>query len=170
MRIALTTIAVALLFAACGPAPATNKVNVDYAPGVDFNSYKTYAWATPTGDVTSSAFDTQVQNAVASQLAAKGFTKAASRADADMVVSAITTQKQKTEIQDDGWGWGQDFGGPDPHRYDDGTVVVSLADPKTKTLVWQGTADMVVEHTSFSPEDVQKAIAEMFTDYPPKKK
>ena len=53
-----------------------------------------------------------------------------------------------------------------------GTLVVAMADPETKSVIWRGVASKDLDQSA-SPEkrdkNLNKAVAKMLEKYPPKK-
>jgi hypothetical protein len=75
--------ALVLTFVACSMTLGQD-VRTNYMPGTDFSKYHTYTWVDEVqgvpsvGDHPDQILDTQVKQAIDSQMAAKGLTKAAS--------------------------------------------------------------------------------------------
>src|SRR5215469_4061673 len=124
-------------------------VRTNYMPGTDFSKYHTYAWVDEVkgvprvGGQPDQILDTQVKQAVDSQMAAKGFTKMVDGGKADLLLGfqlAIDQQKQINGFAD-GWGrwggWG--FGGGGLNSFSAttstinlGTFVLAVYDPGAK--------------------------------------
>ena len=52
-----------------------------------------------------------------------------------------------------------------------GTLVVELADPKTKQLLWRGSvSDTISDKTNKNVSTLDKAVTKLFKGYPPKEK
>ena len=94
--------ALVLAFVACSVTFAQD-VRTNYMPGTDFSKYHTYAWVDEVkgvprvGGQPDQILDTQVKQAVDSQMAAKGFTKVVDGGKADVLLGyqlAIDREKQ----------------------------------------------------------------------------
>jgi Domain of unknown function (DUF4136) len=105
--------ALVLVLVACSVTYAQD-VRTNYMPGTDFSRYHTYAWVDEVkgvpqvGGKPDQILDTQVKQAVDSQMAAKGFTKVVDGGKADVLLGfqlAIDREKQINGFAD-GWaGW-----------------------------------------------------------------
>src|SRR3974390_2465005 len=87
-------------------------VRTNYMPGTDFLKYHTYAWfdevkgVPQVGGQPDQILDTQVKQAVDSQMATKGFTKVTDGGKPDLLLGyqlAIDREKQTNGFAD-GWG------------------------------------------------------------------
>jgi len=159
-----------------GAASLNAQVKTDYDHSANFSSYKTYSWLkVQSGD---SLWDNRIQQDVDSQLAAKGWTKVDSNADAS--VSAFRSTQNHTTLETfyDGFGGGwrfRGFGGGEGISTTTtdvtkvGNIDVDIFDTHTKNLIWRGTdsADL----SSNADKNIQKLakdIDNMFKKFPPK--
>ena len=94
--------ALVLAFVACSMTFAQD-VRTNYMPGTDFSRYHTYTWVDEVQGVPSvgghpdQILDTQVKQAIDSQMAAKGLTKVEDGSKADLLLGyqlAIDQEKQ----------------------------------------------------------------------------
>jgi hypothetical protein len=73
-----------------------------------------------------------------------------------------------------GYGWGNGWvGGPNIVTYDEGTLLIDFIDPKTRTMIWRGTASAVVNPDSSGEkkeELVREAVAKIMEQFPPAQK
>lgn len=168
--------AVSALIAA--PAAFSQDVSYDYDKSYDFAGAKTYVWVD--GTRLKDEFNHQrIVNAVNSQLAAKGLTKAAVASDADVVVTYHASFDKDLQISGfssgfGGYRWGGTRSGT--ATVDEiviGTIVVDIADAEEKKMVWRGIASKEVD-VKASPEkrekNIQKAAEKLFKNFPPKPK
>ncbi len=151
----------------------------DYDRSVDFTKYKTYAFSQESlslaiGDLNRD----RVLNAVETEMAAKGLTKAET---ADLIVDLHVKAQQQVTATANTTGYGHPYrygygGGFSTTQvsydtYVDGTLIVNLVDAGTEKIVWQGTASKTVDETA-SPEkreaNINYAIKQIFVNYPPK--
>jgi hypothetical protein len=168
-------------------------VRTNYMPGTDFAKYHTYAWANEVkgvpivGGQPDQILDTQVKQAVDSQMAAKGFTKAADGDKADLFLGFQLLIDREKQINGfgNGWsGWGG-WVGPGPWNggldsfsattstINIGTFVLGIYDPAAKKLVWIGAAQHAIE-PSKKPEKNQERLnrgaQKLLKDFPPGRK
>lgn len=171
-----------LLAAGC----AGRQVTTDYSPATGFSQFRTFALVSPPDTAAQALLDQRVGNAVRTQLTGKGLTET-DRQGADLYVGYGMVDKTHKEVYDygGGWGWGRGWGWRNyrygvawpmtvrrqVETYVDGTVVVNLIDAKTKQVVWEGeVADVVnlpVENPVRATQQVDGAVAKLFTKYPP---
>ncbi|HEX6225975.1 MAG TPA: DUF4136 domain-containing protein [Chryseolinea sp.] len=160
-------------------------VSSDYDRHAGFSSYKTYALtkeaeALPVGDINR----TRILDAVANELAKKGFSKS-DQPDVLIDVNITAAQKQTATATSSGpgyygygagyrYGWGGGFTTTtiNVENYLEGTLFVDMVDASKKQLVWQGRAVGTIDEDA-TPERREKninyAISQIFTRYPPKK-
>ena len=167
-----SALVVALLLVTAGPLAAQD-VRYNFMPGADFSKYRTYKWVN-TGDAhPDQIMDAQIKQAVDSQLASKGMTKTDDD-KADLYIGYQTTVNQETQW--DAWGsraFGMGWGSWTSSTISVGTLVLDMYDPGTKQLVWTGQATKTINPSS-NPEknmkNLDKAIAKLLKNYPPKQK
>jgi hypothetical protein len=173
------TAVAALLLAACSSVT----VSTDYDPGADFAGLKTWAWlprkAGATGDprLDSTLVHERIRHAVETQLAARGYEKAAV-ARADFLVAYHTAVERKMDVDTiyrgygygrGAWAWGA---GHETmvYEYDQGTLLLDVLDPKAHRLLWRGSASAVVSEHS-TPEKrtklVNEAVSRLLDRFPP---
>ena len=176
-------LALLLALVACSVTYAQD-VRTNYMPGTDFSKYHTYAWVDEVkgvprvGGQPDQILDTQVKQAVDSQMAAKGLTKVDSD-KADLFLGyqlAIDREKQVNGFAN-GWGlggWGPWGGGPDSFSattstVNIGTFILGMYDPATKKLVWIGAAQHVIEPSKKqekNQERLNKGAQKLLKDFP----
>ena len=130
--------------------------------------------------------DERIVNAIDTELAAKGFTKAEANPDVFVVYHvAFDKQKDISTFSSGygggygpyGWGWGGCWaGGTSTTQVRDiliGTLVVDIADAKKGELAWRGMATKEVSQQT-KPEkrdkNISEAVKKIFKNYPPKVK
>lgn len=175
----------------CGATGTSMRVRTDRGPTADFSRYATYAWISPPlgarsearhgGDVWGSvpteaerdtiALDRDVRRAIDDQLARRGYVQVASP-DADLLVDYRVGVRRK-ELNDrmgeysryraEGGtgGWGDVWMG----GYREGELSVLVADARTRSWVWQGTATAVA-NPSLRAKRLPKAAARIFEGFP----
>jgi len=153
------------------------KVNTDWNRGTDFSKFKTYAWQKsphPAKDF----WDQRIVYGINQQLQAKGLQEVQSDPDLWVVyTSHIQDQKQVVGTgynYGPSWYWGPWWGGPTTTTYTtyitkEGTLVVELADARNHMLEWRGSVtDTIHDNSNKNINQLDKAIAKLFKNYPPK--
>jgi hypothetical protein len=173
-----------LLGAVVAGGCSSMQISSDYDPSVDFSRLQSYGWMPDsrpdTGNprLDSSLLDARVRRAVDIQLAARGHSEV-SPDEADFLVSYHVGLESKLDVDtfydSYGYGWGRGYG---PMMYDtvvreyeQGTLLLDFVDPKTRNLVWRGSASAEIT-TGGTPEKrqerVDKAVARMLERFPPR--
>lgn len=164
-------------------AAAQVKATYDYDKTVDFSQYHTFQF-------TEEALNYQMQelnrkrilDGIREQLQAKGLSEAQ---NADVLVNFYITAEQKQRQTANtnyygaggvyGYRWGTGFSTTtiNVESYIAGTVFVDLIDTGSNNLVWQGRGSGTYQE-NISPEKrdkrINKGLAKIFKNYPPKKK
>lgn len=160
-------------------------VSTDWDTSRDFSQYKSYAWLPePPDEPAESArlhnalIDSRVREAVNSQLASKGF-RYSSIEGADMLVTYYLGLETKIDIDtvytSYGYGYRGWYGAPvgsqtRVRQYEEGSLLLDILEPKTKALLWRGSASTRVGRSS-SPEKSRKtinaAVEKMLKKFPP---
>ena len=168
----------------CGWAAAQD-IRYNSLPGTDFSKYKTYKWVRiPKVEYPNQIVDTQIMQAIDSQLALKGLSKAEDNPDLYVTYQAAVNQEQEWNSYSTGdtmwgygrWGgWGGYGGGMSTTRtttstINIGTLNVDFYDVATKNQIWRGAATKTLG-SGKDPQKVQKnlnkAVAKLFKKYPP---
>ena len=176
MKICRLSLALALCLLLSASALA-QKPNINFARGTDFSQFHTYAWQT-SPQPAKGLWDQRIINDVNQQLQAKGLKEVQS--DPDLwVVYACHIQDQK-QVVGTGYNFGPTFGGgmwwngPQTVAYgtfvtEEGTLLVELGNPRTHELEWRGSVtDTIHDKTNKNIKDLNKSIAKLFKNYPPK--
>ena len=160
-------------------------VRTNYRPGTDFSKYHTYKWvddvkgALPVGIHPDQILDSQIKQAIDSQMAAKGFTKVADGSKADLLLGfqlAIDRERQVNGFADGWGGWGPWGGGLNSFSattstINIGTFVLGMYDPVARKLVWIGAAQHAIEPSKKqekNQERLDKGAQKLLRDFPPK--
>lgn len=155
---------------------AAQDVKYNFMPGTDFSKYHSYKWVNiEGGSHPNQIVDAQIKQSIDSQLASKGLTKTDGE-KADLLVGyqiAVDKEKQWNAY---GMGGGVRFGGmgtATSSTINVGTLVLDLYDPATKQLVWTGQATKTIDPSSNqekNQKNLDKAMAKLLKNYPPKQK
>jgi len=167
------------VFAAClllmAGSVTAQDVKYNFMPGTDFSKFHTYKWVVvPNATYPNQIVDTQIKDAINSQLSAKGLTSTDSD-KADLYVAYQTSVDQQKQWNAYGMGGGWRFGGgmasATSSTIDVGTLVVDMYDPSTKQLVWTGRATKTLNPSSNqekNQKNLNNAMAKLLKNYPPK--
>jgi len=186
MKVFRVTAAGALVLCAITAAFGMS-VKSDYEKTYDFNRLRTFAFKTDRADndpLVSNTIEAQrIQNALAAQLTANGFTQTTQ--DPDFIVAFYATTKQKTSVQSfggPGFGYGRGFRwgygipgdgrwrwgfGPDiwTTNYTQGCVMADIIDPKTNELVWRGVVTDTVNGIGQSEKQSNQAAKDLVKNF-----
>ncbi len=174
-----------LLLVGCVSVSAQD-IRYNFMPGTDFAKYKTYKWAkVPNVQYPDQIIDTQITQAIDTQLSMKGLSKSSGET-ADLVVTyqaAVTQEKQWNSYSTgDGGGWGYGrwggwggYGGMSTttttsETINIGTVDVDIYDVATRNQVWKGQASKTLgsgKDPAKVNKNINKAMEKLFKKYPP---
>lgn len=163
---------------------STVKVSQDYDPATDFSAYRTFGWfpgsQPQTGDirVDNPLLDERIRKAVNRELIAKGYRRVTDQTP-DVYVAYHLAIRTKLEADTVHTGIGY---GPYPYyggvgydtwvrQYDEGMLVIDIADAKANKLLWRGVGTRRVTETKNpqkSTEVVNKTVAEILAQFPPR--
>jgi len=159
----------ALLLASAALATVTT----DYDHKADFSKYKTFSWIKE--PVTKDPLmKDRIIGFINEQLQKKEFSLAKTGGDLSIAAHAATQERRTLETFYNGfggWRWSGGLGGATTmvETYEVGTLVVDIFDSHTKQVVWRGVAsDTLSDKAEKNTEKAQKAIAQLFKDFPPK--
>ena len=175
-RLALLVVILGASFAA-----TAQKVKVGYDKSVDFGQFKTYAWIPRDTPATMPLLATSIQLDVDHQLNAKGLTKVESNPDLLVTYQSGVDAQHAAPAHDSGYTasggipppnatmWGGALNAGSVTQVVKGTLQIALVDAKQKQTVWSGTAKAKIDTEKQGKlfDLVDKAITEMFKDYPP---
>jgi hypothetical protein len=158
-----------------GQALVAQQVHYNYMPGTDFSKYHTYKWVDIPSNVHPNQIVSQeIKDAVNNVLATKGLTLATGET-ADVYVGYQCSVDQ--ERQWNAWGSGGrlmgGMGSATSSTISNGTLAVDFYDPTSKQLIWRGSAAQTLNPSGNQQKDVEKlnkAVAKLLKNYPPKQK
>jgi len=153
-----------LLTAACATVP----VRTDYDEGTEFLFYTSFhVLPHGRGDrAVESLTEARVRQAIADALAAKGLAEAPER-EADLLVRWRTRFHTRIIVADD---WHRPFWARHAtrvYRIREGDLVIELIDSRRHKVVWEGTAEGVVDDPERGHETVRRAVRAILDKYPP---
>lgn len=181
---------VAMTLASC----ASMDVNSDWDKLANFEALKTYAWVPgpqpKTGNtrIDSALLDSRIRAAVDNALVAKGYQKDTSGAPTFWVSYQASVEEKLSVMAVDmpyhspsgafvGSGvrgtsnWSLHGGAQTmTTQYEEGTLLIDVADPKTQNLMWRGTATDVIDPNA-SPDKreakINDAVQQILSQFPP---
>lgn len=159
------------------------RVSSDFDRDADFANYKTYAFAPEADQLPVDDLNKRrIFAAVEKELDAKGFTKS-DNPDVWIDLKIKGEQKQSATATSNspyyGGGYGYRWGGGfstttiNVENYVEGTLFIDMIDVSKKQMVWQGRAVKTIDPESSAQkreENINYAVKQVFTQYPPKKK
>lgn len=172
VRIALQ---MGLVLLVCG-FMAAQDIKTNYVPGTDFSKYKTYKWVNIEGaQKPDDILDQQIRQAVDTQLASKSFTKT-DEEKADLYVGYQVSISQQTEwnaYSTGGRRWGGGMGTATSSTIQIGTLGLDVYGMGEQKLLWRGSATKTLNPSKDpqkNQERLNKAVAKLLKDFPPKAK
>jgi hypothetical protein len=166
----MKTIALGMLMALGAHA---QKIEIESDSAVDFSKFKTFAIRDARLNSTNPSLNNELVRKrldadIQKYLGAKGLTLAAS-GPSDLNVRYTLGAVRKTELEayPAGWrGWGTRVVRV---PYTEGTLVIDLRDPSTKSLVWRAIAREDKGDASKVEGKLDDMVKKSFDKYPPKK-
>jgi hypothetical protein len=158
----------------------TVSVSADWDQKHDFRGYRTFGWLhgeqPETGDfrIDNPLIDKRIREAIDKTLQARGF-KRVGDTGADFLVGYHLGLEKRLDVYTMNAYYGYRRGGvsypqTQVSEYEQGSLVIDIADTGRRTLVWRGTGTRRVSQSS-SPEKsskvFRKAVAEILDRFPP---
>lgn len=170
----------ALLVILAGVGAAySQKVKVVADPSVDLSKYKNYTWASGSGAANPLIHQVIVES-IDQALTAKGLTRVTD--DADITLVAWTAVNSDLHISQPSFGRSVGSAtssgipaGVHSAAISKGTLVVDIADARTKATVWRGTATQTLnevpsgnlaQDAERAGKSIRKAVDKMFKKFP----
>ena len=163
------------------------KVMTGFDPSAEFSAFRTFAFTGLTdrdqgGVLDNSLLRKRIEEIVVRQLTAKGLRQVGVEEPSDLLVHFFVGVKDKQQIQSTGmagapyggiYGRGAGYygGGVTTYEYEEGTLIVDLAESSKKELVWRATIVAILQGSQEKNfELINKGVAQAFEAYPPAKK
>ena len=163
-------------------ACSTLTVRTDYDTTYDFSALGSYAWLegkAPSNDIriNNSLIINRVVNAVNTNLQSKGY-ELVEKDKADFYVNwfggienkirqeTINTYYGYLGYDSDTWGYRGYWPGyarSYSYEYQEGTLIIDIADSKSKQLIWRGTGQEYLEEKE-TPEEITEGINQTVTE------
>jgi len=149
------------------------KVTVESDRAADFSKYKTFAIRNGQLNSKNAALNSdlvkkQIEADIAGGLSAKGLMEVTTGpADLNVRYTFGSARKIETEAYPAGWyGWGTRIVRV---PYAEGTLVIDLRDPTTRSLVWRGISSEEKTDAVKIEGKLDKMVKKALDKYPPKK-
>lgn len=148
------------------------KVTTEFDKTVDFSKYKTFAIRDGQLNSNNPALNSdlvkkQIEADIEQALVARGLTEVTG--PSDLAVRYHFGAAHKTELETYPSGW-YGFGTRVVRvPYSEGTLVIDLRDPSTRSLVWRGITSAENRDATKIEGKLDKMVKKSFEKYPPKK-
>jgi len=156
------------------PCLLAQKITVESDANVDFSKFHTFAIRMGTLNSRNPALNSelvkkQIENDIIRDLTARGLEITdGPRADLNVRYHFGTQRRVETEAYPAGWrGWGTRVVRV---PYAEGTLVIDLRDPSTRSLVWRGIASQEKNDPSKIAGKLDDMVRKAIEKYPPKAK
>jgi hypothetical protein len=173
MRIA--TYVTAACLALLGTVISAQTVSYDFDRNANFSKFRTYTWVAGS-NLNDGLNHERIVRAIDTQLAARGFVKLATAANADVLVAYHARFKEDLQVNGSSFGPGAyRFAGSrsGTARVEEiviGTLAVDMVDARTNKIVWRGMATKELDvdaNPGKREKNINKAAAKIFKNYPP---
>jgi len=164
MRLLLLT-----LFAAVGAL--AQKVTVEFDQAADFSRYRTFAIRDGQLNSRNPALNSElvkkrIDADIQRYLTAKGLTMVTGTSDLNLRYRLGSARKTELEAYPAGWrGWGTRVVRV---PYTEGTLVIDLRDPATRSLVWRAIASVEKQDANKIESKLDDMVKKSLEKYPPK--
>lgn len=152
-------------------AAFAQKVDVQFDQAADFSQYKTFAVRRGQLNSRNPALNSelvkkQIETDIANDLAARGLTMVDGPSDLNVFYHFGSARKSQVEAYPAGWrGLGTRWVRV---PYAEGTLVIDLRDPRTRSLVWRGIASEEKSDPRKLAGKIDDMVRKTVAKYPPK--
>jgi hypothetical protein len=149
------------------------KVTVEFDHTADFSLYKTFAIRDGQLNSRNAALNSElvkkrIEADIERSLAAKGLMEVSGKSDLDVRYTFGSARKAEVESYPAGWyGMGTRY---IRVPYAEGTLVIDLRDPTTRSLVWRGIASEEKRDATKIEAKLDDMVKKPLEKYPPKAK
>lgn len=147
------------------------KVTVEFDRGADFSGYRTFAIRSGVLNSRNPALNSdlvkkRIEADIERYLTARGLTLVSGRSDLNVRYHFGSARRTQLETYPAGWyGLGRRVVRV---PYSEGTLVIDLRDPKTRSLVWRAIASEQKSDPSKIQGKLDDMVKKSFDKYPPK--
>jgi hypothetical protein len=149
------------------------KIIIEFDQAADFSRFKTFAIRDGQLNSRNPALNSElvkkrIDAAIERGLTARGLTPAAGRSDLNVRYRFGSARKTEVERYPAGWrGWGTRVVRV---PYTEGTLVIDLRDPSSRSLVWRAIASEKKGEASKIESKLDDMVRKSLEKYPPKRK
>jgi len=149
------------------------KITVEFDQAADFTKYKTFAIRDGKLNSRNPALNSElvqkkIEDDIVKGLTEKGLTQTENHADLNVRYTFGSARKTELESYPAGWrGWGTRVVRV---PYSEGTLVIDLRDPETRSLVWRGIASEEKRDSTKIEGKLDDMVKKALKKYPPKQK
>ena len=171
LKLQVFCLLVANLFVVAGAS--AQKVTMEFDQAADFGKYKTFAIReaqlnSKYAVLNSELVKKQINIDIERELTARGLTKVSGASDLNVRYNFGSARKMEVEAYPAGWrGFGTRIV---KVPYAEGTLVIDLRDPTTRSLVWRAIASEEKNDPAKIQGKLDDMVKKSLEKYPPKKK
>ena len=171
-RAVVRILAVLILSLLSAPAAFAQEITTEFDEAVDFTKFKTFAIRDGqlnsrapalNSELTKKRIETEIERA----LTAKGLTMVSGPSDLNVWYQFGAASRMVTETYPAGWRSLRRRVERVP--YSDGTLVIDLRDPTTRSLIWRAIATESERNPAKLAEKLDDMVKKSIAKYPPKK-
>ncbi len=154
-------------------AAFAQKINIEFDESVDFSKFHTFAIRAGQLNSRNPALNSElvkkkIENDIIKDLTARGLEVTDGKSDLNIRYHFGSMRKAEIETYPAGWrGWGTRVVRV---PYTEGTLVIDLRDPSTKSLVWRGIASEEKSDATKIQGKLDDMVRKAIEKYPPKPK
>jgi hypothetical protein len=162
-----------ILILVCAAVALGQKITIEFDQATDFSKYKTFAIRdgqlnSKNPALNSELVKKQIEADIERGLTARGLTMAQGKTDLNVRYHVGSARKAELESYPAGWrGWGTRVVRV---PYTEGTLVIDLRDPSTRSLVWRGIASEEKSDATKIEGKLNDMVRKAIEKYPPKPK
>jgi hypothetical protein len=159
------------------------RLGLDFDTGFDFSNLKNFAWhpealSADNRNLSNPLIDARIRTAIEETLVSMGYEKVLlDSADFLVAYHYSVERRLQTSTMNATFGYSSHMRGgtmgfqTSVSEYDEGTLIIDIAEAESKALVWRGSGSRRVG-TSTNPDRVTKninrAVSEILAQFPPK--
>lgn len=168
-----------LAFLAGCTTPSPPRHESQAAPGVNLAAYTTFGWSSSGEDAARDApmrmLDINIRDAITAEMTRRGFREDQANPDLRIDYETAAEDKIRSSPVRIGIGmgsWGGNVGGsvsmgtPSVESYQEGRLVIHIADAARNQEVWYGTVSGKVDRQKLDAASVARAVALAMEDFP----
>ena len=169
----VTMMRVLLLSFLCALVAFAQKITVEFDQGANFSQYKTFSIRDGQLNSKNPALNSElvkkrIDAGIERYLTAKGLAMVSGKSDLNVLYRLGSARRIEREAYPAGWrGWGTRIVRV---PYTEGTLVIDLRDPGTKSLVWRSIAREEKSDPTKIESKLDDMVKKSFEKYPPKQK